>query len=61
MSKMNIAVEDRPQVKAECLRLLTTLRLYPARMQMISGFVDTYLDLDILEKQVFQATIDTMN
>jgi predicted transposase YdaD len=60
MSKMNIAVEDRPQVKAECLRLLTTLRLDSARMQMISGFVDTYLRLGAMEEQIFQSTIDTM-
>lgn len=60
MAKMNIAVSERPQVKAECLRLLTTLRLDPARMQLISGFVDTYLRLDDIEKQVFQAVISTM-
>jgi len=60
MVKMNVAVEERPQVKAECLRLLTTLRLDPARMQMISGFVDTYLRLDTKEEQMFQSTIDTM-
>ncbi|MBW4479989.1 MAG: Rpn family recombination-promoting nuclease/putative transposase [Tolypothrix brevis GSE-NOS-MK-07-07A] len=60
MAKMNIAVSERPQVKAECLRLLTTLRLDPARMQLISGFVDTYLRLDDTEKQVFQAAISTM-
>ncbi len=53
MAKMNIAVSERPQVKAECLRLLTTLRLDPARMQLISRFVDTYLRLDDTEKQCF--------
>lgn len=42
MAKMNIAPEDRPRVKFECLRLLATLRLDPARMQLISGFIDTY-------------------
>ncbi|WP_313931754.1 hypothetical protein [Nostoc punctiforme] len=46
MSKMNIPKLERPQVKAECLRLLATLKLDPARMQLISGFVDTYLRLD---------------
>ncbi|MEM6752032.1 MAG: Rpn family recombination-promoting nuclease/putative transposase, partial [Cyanobacteria bacterium P01_C01_bin.38] len=46
MSKMNIAVEERPQVKAECLRLLLTLKLDPARMQLISGFFDVYLNLN---------------
>ncbi|MBN3921947.1 Rpn family recombination-promoting nuclease/putative transposase [Nostoc sp. NMS4] len=60
MAKMNIAVSERPQVKAECLRLLTTLTLDPARMQLISGFIDTYLRLDDTEKQVFQAVISTM-
>jgi hypothetical protein len=40
MAKMNIASEDRPRVKSECLRLLATLRLDPARMQLISGFID---------------------
>ena len=60
MSKMNIRREERPQVKAECLRLLATLKLDPARMQLISGFVDTYLRLDNTEKQVFQAAISTM-
>ncbi|MBW4429996.1 MAG: Rpn family recombination-promoting nuclease/putative transposase [Nostoc desertorum CM1-VF14] len=60
MSKMNIRREERPQVKAECLRLLATLKLDPARMQLISGFVDTYLCLDDIEKQVFQSAISTM-
>ncbi|MGK7924729.1 MAG: Rpn family recombination-promoting nuclease/putative transposase [Spirulina sp.] len=53
MAKMNIAPEDRPKVKVECLRLLATLRLDPARMQLISGFVDTYLKLNAIENQIF--------
>lgn len=60
MSKMNILPSERPQVKAECLRLLTTLRLDPARMQLISGFVDTYLNLNEAEEQTFQETIIRM-
>mgnify|MGYP002152382463 CR=1 FL=1 len=40
-------------VKLECLRLLATLRLDPARMQLISGFVDTYLRLTATELEVF--------
>lgn len=60
MSKMNIPTEERPFVKAECLRLLITLKLDPARMQLISGFVDTYLRLDVTEEQAFQAVVDTM-
>ncbi len=34
MAKMNIAERDRPRVKFECLRLMTTLKLDPARMQL---------------------------
>jgi hypothetical protein len=49
MAKMKIAPQDRPKVKAECLRLLATLSLDPARMQLISGFVDTYLRLNAAE------------
>jgi predicted transposase YdaD len=60
MSKMNIAPEDRPRVKFECLRLLATLRLDPARMKLISGFIDTYLRLNTEEEQLFQAEVSTI-
>jgi hypothetical protein len=49
MAKMNIAIEERPQVKAECLRLLISLKLDPAKMQLIAGFVDVYLQLNTQE------------
>jgi predicted transposase/invertase (TIGR01784 family) len=54
MSKMQMAEADRPKVKAECLRLLATLRLDPARTKLISGFVDTYLRLNQQEEQAFE-------
>lgn len=57
MAKMQITPEDRARVKAECLRLLVTLRLDQARMQLISGFIDTYLRLNELEQQQFEAEI----
>ena len=60
MAKMRIAPQDRPKVKIECLRLLATLRLDPARTQLISGFVDTYLRLNATEERVFQSELDTM-
>jgi predicted transposase YdaD len=60
MSKMKIAQPDRPKVKAECLRLLVTLRLDPAKTRLISKFVDTYLRLNTKEEQVFQAEIDKL-
>ena len=57
MSKMRIRPEERPKVKAECLRLLATLKLNPAKMQLISGFVDTYLRLNQEEQRVFEEKI----
>ena len=60
MSKMSIATKDRPKVKAECLRLLVTLKLDPAKSRLISKFVDTYLRLNVQEESTFQSEIDKM-
>jgi flagellar biosynthesis/type III secretory pathway protein FliH len=60
MAKMNIAPEDRRQVKFECLRLMATLRLDRAKMQLISGFVDTYLQLSAEEEALLRAEIGRM-
>lgn len=60
MAKMNINLEDRPKVKAECLRLLVTLKLNPAKMQLISGFIDTYLNLNKTEQQIFQTELGSL-
>lgn len=57
MSKMNIVPEDRPRVKLECLRLMATLRLDPARIQLISGFIDTYLRLSAAEERLLRTDI----
>jgi hypothetical protein len=61
MAKMQIVSEDRPRVKAECFRLLATLRLDPAKTRLISGFVDTYLRLNGLEEQEFSREIDRLD
>jgi hypothetical protein len=58
MSKMKIEKGDRPKVKAECLRLLVTLKLDPAKTRLISKFVDTYLRLNATEEKTFQAELD---
>jgi predicted transposase/invertase (TIGR01784 family) len=58
MAKMKIAKPDRPKVKAECLRLLVTLKLDPAKTRLISKFVDTYLRLNDWEEQTFQTELD---
>jgi hypothetical protein len=61
MAKMSIAEKERAKVKAECLRLLITLRLNPAKMQLISGFIDTYLNLNPVEEIQFQEEISTFS
>jgi predicted transposase/invertase (TIGR01784 family) len=59
MAKMKIDPKDRPKVKAQCLRLLVTLKLNPAKTQLISGFIDTYLNLTTAETQTFQTELGT--
>ena len=60
MAKMRIDSEDRAKVKAECLRLMVSLKLNPAKIQLISGFVDSYLRLNSQEESVFQSELSTM-
>ncbi|MBR8836685.1 MAG: DUF4351 domain-containing protein [Stigonema ocellatum SAG 48.90 = DSM 106950] len=54
MSKMRKLPQQRPTVKLVSLQLLSTLGLNPAQVQLISGFIDTYLDLNTQEEAVFQ-------
>lgn len=61
MVKMQIAPKDRPHVKLECLRMLSTLKLDRARVRMISGFIDTYLRLTAAEMKLYTAEIDTLD
>lgn len=60
MAKMQMAPEDRVRVKLECLRLLTTLHLDPARERLISGFVGTYLELNAAEEQQQMAELQSL-
>lgn len=39
---------------------MVTLKLDPAKMQFISGFIDTYLNLNAKEKAIFQSELSTM-
>jgi hypothetical protein len=39
---------------------IITLRLDPAKTQLISGFIDTYLNLNESEEQVFQSELGTI-
>lgn len=61
MAKMNIVPEDRAKVKVECLRLLITLKLTPAKTRFISGFIDTYLELNAVENLIMRQQLETIN
>jgi flagellar biosynthesis/type III secretory pathway protein FliH len=54
MTRMQIATRDRVRVRLQCLRLIATLRLDPARSQLIAGFVYSYLRLTEAEFRRFE-------
>ena len=57
MSKMKIEKKERAKVKVECLRAIATLKLDPARVSILSGFVDTYLNLNQSEVVEFDREV----
>ena len=61
MAKMQISPSERGRVKAECLRLLATLRLDTDKMELITGFIGTYLPLNEEEEEQFQQTLEQMD
>ncbi len=60
MAKMKIRPEDRPRVKLECLRLLVTQRLDPARMRVIRVILESYLKLSPAEDRKMRKEIKTL-
>jgi predicted transposase YdaD len=60
MSKMQIAPEERARVKLECLRMLATLRLDPARTKLVGGFMETYLQLTAVEQEQYQEEFEAL-
>jgi succinate dehydrogenase flavin-adding protein (antitoxin of CptAB toxin-antitoxin module) len=54
VARMKIEPEDRPTAKLATLELLVSLPLTEEQRRLISSFIDTYLELDEQEKQVFQ-------
>ena len=60
MARMKFPEEDRPRVKLQCLRLLATLRLEPAKSALISRFVDNYLPLKPPEVRIFDEILETL-
>jgi Domain of unknown function (DUF4351) len=58
MAKMKVDPADRAKVKIECLRAIATLQLDPARVALLSWFVDSYLALNQTEELEFLEKID---
>jgi hypothetical protein len=58
MAKMKVDPVDRAKVKIECLRAITTLKLDPARVALLSWFVDSYLALNQAEEVEFLEKVD---
>jgi hypothetical protein len=61
MAKMDFNPEERVRVKLECLRMLVTLQLNPAKTELISGFIDTYLKLNATEEQALDTELKQAN
>lgn len=59
MAKMKIAPDERWRVKAECLRLIATLKLNRAKMKLIANFIDVYLQLSQQEEKKFHAVVES--
>ncbi|MDJ0795612.1 MAG: DUF4351 domain-containing protein [Calothrix sp. MO_167.B12] len=57
MSKMGMDAGERPTVKLMSLQLLASLGLNPAQIQLISGFIDTYLRLSPSEQASFESQL----
>jgi len=53
MAKMRMDKAERHQVKLLSLQLLASLGLNPAQVELISGFIDTYLKLNAQETALF--------
>lgn len=60
MANMQRAPDEGARVKLACLRMLAKLQLDPARRELISGFVDSYLRLTIQEKQQFEVELQQL-
>ncbi len=60
MAKMKMTPQEHQRVKYECFNLMATLELDPAGLQLIAGFVDTYLKLNPEEETWFVAEIEKL-
>ena len=57
---MRMDTQQRPEVKLISLQLLASLGLNPAQIQLISSFIDTYLQLNPEEQREFSEQLATI-
>ncbi|HHY72846.1 MAG TPA: Rpn family recombination-promoting nuclease/putative transposase [Bacillus bacterium] len=57
LSKMGYRREERIQVKLEFLRMISRMELNPAKMELLFGFFETYLQLNEEEEKLMQEEI----
>ena len=61
MATMHRGPKEVARVKLACLRMLARLSLDPARRELISGFIDSYLRLTMEEEQEFGAELQELS
>src|SRR5690554_3727846 len=61
LSKMGYTVDERVKVKLEFFKLLTRLELDKARETLITGFFESYLQLNDEEEKVFFEEVKKMD
>ena len=61
LSKMGYTKHERIEVKKEFFKMLIRLQLDRARETLITGFFETYLQLDEQEEQQFKKEVKSMN
>jgi predicted transposase/invertase (TIGR01784 family) len=61
LSKMGYQPAEKVQVKLEFMRMLTRLRLDPARMTLLTGFFETYLKLNSNEEKILENEVQKLD
>jgi hypothetical protein len=61
ISKMGYTEKERVQVKKEFLRMLIKMEINPAKMELINGFFETYLNLNEREEMELMEEIKQLN
>ncbi len=61
LSKMGYRKEEKVQVRIEFLRMLTRLKLDPAKTELIGGFFHSYLKLNQQEQEQFEEEVSRLS